>query len=590
MSATRPPTLSGTSSSSNSSLLSHAATAAVSAIGAATVTWIILRKRPQRNSQDRTSADDDSHARMLAEADAHSHNRHGMTPSQFNAAAHALVDQVTEYRSTLRDRPVRSQVQPGYLSALVPEKAPEQGESWSAIEADMERVVMPGITHWGSPRYFAYFPAYASWPSLLGEMWCSTFNTIGFSWIGSPVSTELETRCLDWLGHMLHLPPVFLHSSNSGGGGVLQGTAAEAAAVSLLAGKAKALSALLGENHSQSSADETIPKFVAYISDHTHGIIAKGAKITGISPQRVHMLRTTKADKYGLQLPAVQEAFAADIAAGLLPMHLTLTIGTTSSTAVDDVAGIAAWVRANHPSVWLHVDAAYAGSFAALPSHAHLFRGLEYVDSFSFNPHKSLLVAFDCCCLFVRARAPLLQALSLASDEAYLRNAHSAAGRVLDLKDWQLPFGRRFRSLKLWFTLRSYGVEGVRAHLQSAIDNAQRFKQHIERSNGRFQVVCEPLHFGLMCFQLVLPAQLQPPASLARRNELNERLKEACNDSGKLFFITSQLEGETILRLACNGESQHSLQDVDEAWVVIEQQAQLLFEEEGWVRAEKRRT
>jgi len=292
----------------------------------------------------------------------------------------------------------------------------------------------------------------------------------------------------------------------------------------------------------------------------------------------------------------VQAALRSDAEAGLLPAFLCLTIGTTSSTAIDDVAAIAAWVSKEFPSVWIHIDAAYAGSFAALPSHRPLFAGVELVDSLSFNPHKSLLVAFDCTCFFVRHRRALLRALSFSSDPAYLRNAATASGSVIDLKDWQLPFGRRFRSLKLWFTLRSFGARGVRRHLSSAIANATRFKEHIAATNGRYRLVCEPAHFGLVCFQLVHPAEEDccpadkgfcagtPAATLEQRNELNELLKERATASGSIFFVTTVLSGESVCRLACNGEVQHGLTDIDRAWAVIEQHRQAIWAERGWTK------
>jgi aromatic-L-amino-acid decarboxylase len=348
----------------------------------------------------------------------------------------------------------------------------------------------------------------------------------------------------------------------------------------MLAAKAKALDSLGGGNMSSEQVDETTSKLVAYISDQTHGIIAKGAKITGVPPSRVRKLPTTRENNFSLQLSTVQEALRADTAKGLIPFFICLTIGSTSSTAIDDVPAISAWIRSEFPSVFVHIDSAYAGSFAMLPEKRALFSGVEGADSFSFNPHKSMLVAFDCSCFFVRQRKYLLQALSLTNDGAYLRNVHSDSGAVVDLKDWQLPFGRRFRSIKLWFTLRSYGAVGVRRHLRSAIENAQRFREHIASSGGRFVTVCEPLHFGLMCFVLVPPEKAS--LTLEAINALNERLKEDCNNTGAIFFISTVLAGRTVLRLSCNGESQQSIHDVDAAWAVILEQTEKIWKEQGW--------
>ena len=577
--AMRPSAPSSTASADSdrtARLLSHAATAAISALTAAAATWWITTRRSQSNA----SAD---RARMLRLADAAHIAQHGMTPSEFNAAAHQLVDQITEYRATLRSRPVKSQVEPGYLAALVPASAPEEGESWSSIQPDIERVILPGMTHWGSPRFFSYFPAFASYPSLLGELLCSATNSIGFSWVGSPASTELETRCLDWVATLLDLPEEFKHSAGGGGGGCLQGTAAEAGAVAMLAAKAKALAAVLGDSPSAADVDATTNKLVAYISDQTHGIIAKGAKIIGIPTSRVRVLPTSAEHNYSLQLSTVQEAMAADVAAGLIPFFICVTIGTTSSTAIDQVESIAGWVSMQHPQCFLHIDAAYAGSFAALPELRPLFSGLRLVDSFSFNPHKSMAVAFDCSCFFVRQRVHLLKALSLANDGEYLRNAATDSGKVLDLKDWQLPFGRRFRSLKLWFTLRSYGAKGIRAHLRTAIEHARRFKQKIQADPKRWALVREPTHFGLVCFEAKVPAAAAPDAhTQSARNIYNEAIKERANATGEIFFISTMIGGVTFLRLACNGESQQNMRDVDEAWECIERVRAQIWKEKGW--------
>lgn len=415
----------GSASSSSSSFRSLLSTHALPCLLSALVGGAIAFKAAQRaaNAKEAKRAD------LVAMADAASPSQLGLTPSQFNSAAHSLVDQVTEYRATLRSRPVRAKVKPGYLKELVPQSAPEEGEPWEAIQGDIERVIMPGITHWGSPNFYAYFPAFSGYPSLLGEFMCSALNTIGFSWIGSPASTELETLVLDWIGQMCQLPKEFLHSSESGGGGCIQGTAAEAAAVALLAARSKVFDGLtLDEIESEST------RIVAYISDQTHGIVAKGCKITGVPQSRLRVLNTTQADNFSLRLETVKAAMEADEAAGLQPFFICLTIGSTSSTAIDDVRVIADWVRRRFPKVFIHIDAAYAGSFSMLDTHRHLFSGVELVDSFSFNPHKSLLVAFDCSLFYVKTRRHLLAALSLANDGAYLRNEATESGKVLDLK------------------------------------------------------------------------------------------------------------------------------------------------------------
>eukprot|EP00208_Stichococcus_sp_RCC1054_P005457 CAMPEP_0206146194 /NCGR_PEP_ID=MMETSP1473-20131121/29683_1 /ASSEMBLY_ACC=CAM_ASM_001109 /TAXON_ID=1461547 /ORGANISM="Stichococcus sp, Strain RCC1054" /LENGTH=524 /DNA_ID=CAMNT_0053542663 /DNA_START=1063 /DNA_END=2637 /DNA_ORIENTATION=+ len=476
--------------------------------------------------------------------------QHPMDAEEFRRRGYEMVDWICDYHSRVEGLPTRSQVHPGYLAPQLPAQVPAEGEPWPAIMADVERHIMPGVTHWQSPNFFAYYPANSSYPGLLGEMMSGAFNTIGFSWIGSPAATELETIMMDWLGKLLDLPEAFLSSSGTGGGGVIQGTASEAEVVVLLAARARTLAQA---GHSQ----EDQGRLVVYTSDQAHSSVQKACMISGTAHCRT--LRTNAAHHWALQADTLEAAIEEDLAAGLIPSFVTATIGTTSTCTVDDIPALAA-VCQKH-GIWLHIDGAYAGVAAALPEQRHHFAGLASCDSFSTNMHKALLTNFDCCALWVQDAEPLKKALSLTPE--FLR----AKGNALDYKDWQLPLGRRFRALKAWFVLRTYGVSGVQGYLRHHFRMAAEFAELVQ-ADPRFELSA-PQHFGLVCFH----------AKGASR-ETNAALLEAVNASGKAFLIHTELgQGDAkqfMIRMAIGGTHTQP-RHVRAAWAAIQEAADAIL-------------
>lgn len=502
----------------------------------------------------------------------------------FREKAVDLINFTVQYRRRLKDDihvdlPIRSRVSPGYLAKLVPACAPEEPENWEQIKQDLEQIIVPGITHWQSPHFYGYYPAYASYPSFLGDMLSTAFNVIGFNWIASPALTELEALTTDWLAKLMGLPYEFLSSSGKGGGAI-HGAAGEAVIVALLAAKHRALHKYEGEE-----ADNRLSKLVAYVSDQTHGICIKGCKVIGIPLRNLRTIRTQRQNKFELNPKDVQNAIEADIAAGLIPFFCCLTFGTTSSSAIDPIPILAPLCQ--RFDIFVHIDAAYGGSFLILPEYQQLLAdGLSHVDSFSLNPHKTLFTAMDCAILYVRDRFHLTNALR-TTDMEFLRNKASSEGSVVDLKDWGITFGRRFRSLKLWMVMRCYGAEGLRKRLKKTIQTAISVEGWI-KEDERFEMSAERL-FSLVCFRLKLPTQIinrlaasssSTSASLSYStssdlvslsNQLNKSLVESLNASGKLFLIDTVLDGEVTIRLATSPLTTPEV--IKRDWRVIQDEA-----------------
>ncbi|KAK9829064.1 hypothetical protein WJX72_003711 [[Myrmecia] bisecta] len=463
-----------------------------------------------------------------------------MDIEEFRRRGHEMVDFICDYHRSVEQLPVRSQVEPGYLAEILPTEAPQSGELFSAILADVASKIMPGMTHWQSPSFFAYYPANHSFPAILGELLCAGLNVVGFSWIGSPAATELETIVLDWLAKLLGLPGGFLSVTADGrpgkGGGVIQGTASEAALVCLLAARARAMVR-------RPADDQT--RLVAYTSDQAHSAIKKACMVAGVVHCR--LLPTIEQDAFALQPAVLQAAIEADLAAGLLPCFYCATVGSTSSCAVDPLRHLFGTARAHN--IWCHVDAAYAGSAAVCPELRPSFDGLELADSFSMNPHKWLLVNSDCSALWVQDAEPLKMALSLTP--VFLH----AKGNTLDFKDWQVPLGRRFRALKVWFVLRSYGAAGLQAYIRHHVRLAGWFAARV-RADERFELAAPP-RFGLVCFRLK-----------GASREQNAALLETLNVSGKLFMVHTELAGQYTLRFAL-GSTNVQQRHVEAAWQEI---------------------
>ncbi|KAL1124713.1 hypothetical protein AAG570_001336 [Ranatra chinensis] len=418
--------------------------------------------------------------------------------------------------------------------------------------ADIERVIMPGVTHWHSPRFYAYFPTANSYPAIVADMLSDAIACIGFSWIASPACTELEVVMLDWLGKMLGLPEEFLACSGGKAGGVIQGTASEATLVALLGAKARAIRQAK-EEHPDWTDYEIISKLIAYASQQAHSSVERAGLLGGVT------FRNLPTDeKFRLRGDTLQEAIQKDRDAGLIPFYVVATLGTTSSCAFDVLTEIGP--VCNKENVWLHIDAAYAGSAFICPEYRYLMEGIECADSFNFNPHKWLLVTFDCSAMWLKDPSDVINAFNV--DPLYLK--HDQQGSAPDYRHWQIPLGRRFRALKLWFVMRLYGKNHLQAHIRKQIELAHEFEALV-LSDDRFEIVAEVL-MGLVCFRLKGP------------NDLNEALLKRINGNGKIHLVPSKIKDTYFLRLAVCSRFTESA-DIVSSWQEIKQLTTLLMEE-----------
>jgi len=464
-----------------------------------------------------------------------------MDPDEFRRHAHELADWMADYLRDVGTRRVVPDVSPGSIRRSLPGSPPETAEPFELIAADFRERIMPGMTHWNHPGWFGYFPANHSPPSILAEMLVATVGAQCMSWQTSPAATELEQVVMDWLRQMLGLPGSFT--------GVIQDTASTATLVALLSARDTALAG----TGDRSAAD--LSRLTVYTSTEAHSSVAKGARLAGYGAERIRGIEVD--DAYAMQPGRLEAAIARDLAGGLVPACIVATVGTTSSTAVDPLRAVGEIARRHR--AWLHVDAAYAGAAAILPERRSCFDGVELADSLVFNPHKWLLTNFPCSAYFVRDVPALLRTFSTAP--AYLRTAHDP--EVVNYRDWGIQLGRQFRALKLWFVIRSYGLDGLRAMLRRHIALAASFRSWVEAEPGF--VVAAPSPFGLVCFRH------EPPslgADGAARDRWNQRLLERVNAPGDVYLTHTVLGGRYTLRLAI-GQWQTEESHVRRAWELI---------------------
>jgi aromatic-L-amino-acid decarboxylase len=466
-----------------------------------------------------------------------------MTPDEFRRCGRAVVDWIADYYERIESFPVLSQVRPGEVRATLPPEPPQHGEPFDEILRDVGELILPGITHWQSPNFFAYFPANASGPAILGDLLSSGLGVQGMLWATSPACTELETHVLDWMAGMLELPEKF--KSNTAGGGVIQDTASSAALCAVLAARERA-------TEYQTNETGFDRKLVAYASTQAHSSIEKAVKIAGLGRRNLRLIDVDR--DYAMRPDALAEQIRADRADGFLPCFAAATVGTTSSNAIDPLPDIGRICR--EEGVWLHVDGAMAGTAALCPEFRHLQDGLETADSYAFNPHKWMFTNFDCDCFYVADRASLIQTLSILPE--YLRNKATESGAVFDYRDWHIQLGRRFRSLKLWFVIRYYGVEGLRHHIRQHVALAQEFAGWV-RASEQFELAA-PAPLNLVCFRHV------------GGDEVNRQILEAINRTGKLYLTHTVLSGRYTLRL-CVAQTNTKARHVEAAWQRIQEAA-----------------
>lgn len=462
-----------------------------------------------------------------------------MTPEEFRRCGHDLVDWIARYLENVEQYPVLARVEPGQIRAQLPPHPPEEPEAFKALMTDVERVILPGITHWQSPNFFAFFPANNSGPSILAELLSSGFGIQGMLWLTSPACTELETHMLDWCAEMLGLPTKF--NSTGAGGGVIQDSASSASLCALLAARERAT----GYQTRRSGISK---RLIAYTSEHAHSSIEKAMNIAGLGTDNLRRLPAD--ERFAMRVDALQNAIEADLAAGLTPCFVSATVGTTSCGSVDPLAAIGQICR--RFGLWMHVDGAMAGTAALCPEFRHIHKGLEAADSYCFNPHKWMFVNFDCDCFYVADRKSLVQTLSILPE--YLRNQATEAGNVIDYRDWQIPLGRRFRALKLWFVIRHFGIRGLQERIRQHVDIAQQFAAWVQ-ADPDFELAA-PVPLNLVCFRH------------RGGDAVNQQIMDRLNRSGRLYLSHTRLADQLTLRMSI-AQADTQLHHVEQAWQLI---------------------
>jgi aromatic-L-amino-acid decarboxylase len=466
-----------------------------------------------------------------------------MTPEEFRRRGHEVVDWLAKYFERIESFPVLSRVEPGAICGLLPATPPVKGEPFEAMLKDVEKLILPGITHWQSPNFFAYFPCNNSGASILGDLLSSGLGVQGMLWATSPACTELETHMLDWLVQMLDLPQKFLSSDT--GGGVIQDTASSASLCALLAARERA-------TNFASNKRGCDGRLVAYTSTQAHSSIEKAVQIAGLGRDNLRLIEVD--EKFAMRPDALAQRIQEDRQAGLIPCFVSATVGTTSSNAIDPVPEIGRVCR--EQNIWLHVDAAMSGTAALCPEFRQIHNGLEFADSYCFNPHKWMFTNFDCDCFYVADRKALIQTLSVLPE--YLRNKATETGAVIDYRDWQIPLGRRFRSLKLWFVIRHYGVQGLQHHVREHVRLAQQFAEWVKQ-DAEFELAA-PVPLNLVCFRH------------KGGDQINQDLMDRLNRSGDLYLTQTRLNDRLTLRF-CVGQTNTQARHVERAWRRIQEEA-----------------
>lgn len=481
---------------------------------------------------------------------------HPMNHEDFRKYGHEMIEFIANfYENDIEKYPVQSQVKFGYLSELIPHYPPEKGESFENVMKDITRLIMPGITHWQHPNFYAYFPANSSYPSILGDMCSSMFNVIGFSWICSPACTELETIVLDWLGEAIRLPSIFL--SHGYGGGVIQASASDAVVCMLFAAREHFIEKGISRE-----------KLIVYLSEETHSSLMKGTRIVGFQESQVRVLVCGSDESLNGEI--LRKQIVSDIEKGLTPCFCCATIGTTNTASVDDVKSIG--VVCKEFGIYLHVDGAYLMAACLCPEYRHWLDGCENATSICWNPHKWMLTNFDCSLLYVRDRRLLTHAMEIdpeylktnINDKGSHRNVKELPDNVKEVDDddygvvkeyrnWEIPLGSRFRSLKLWFLLRVYGLESIRKYIRHHIALAEEAERML-KEDGRFEIPFERKG-GLVCFKLN-----------GHGKDMNKKLLDNLNSSGVVMMTGSEVKGIYFIRMAIGGtwtQHRHVCQAID---------------------------
>ncbi len=465
-----------------------------------------------------------------------------MDKKEFKKYGYEMVDWIADYLEEVETYPVKSQVEPGDIKELLPDSPPREGEDMESIWQDFKQDILPGITHWQHPGWFAYFPANNSPASILGELLSAGLGIQGMVWATSPAAEELEEVVMKWLRDMLGLPSEFT--------GVIQDTASTATLTALLTAREQTTNFV--------SNKEGVPENLrVYASDQTHSSIEKGVRLAGFGSD--NLVNIASDENYALSPEKLKQAIKKDREQGKRPACVVATIGTTSSTAIDPLEEIGKICE--EEDIWLHVDAAFAGTAAMLEEKQHFLAGIENVDSFVFNPHKWMLTNFDCSAYFVRKPQALIKTMSMNPE--YLKTAHD--GEVNNYRNWGIQLGRRFRALKLWFVLRDYGTEGLKKMVRKHLNLAEKFKTWIEQSEN-FELMA-PVSVSLVCFRWNNGEYSEDDL-----NEFNQKLLEKINNSGDVYLTHTELEDKFTIRLAV-GQRTTEIEHVERAWDIIQNSA-----------------
>uniref|UniRef100_A0A453TBY9 Aromatic-L-amino-acid decarboxylase n=4 Tax=Triticinae TaxID=1648030 RepID=A0A453TBY9_AEGTS len=479
-----------------------------------------------------------------------------LDPEDVRAYLHKAVDFVSDYYANVESMPVLPDVKPGYLQGELMSSPPTYSTPFDVTMKELGASVVPGMTHWASPNFFAFFPATNSAAAIAGDLIASALNTVGFTWQAAPAATEMEVLALDWLAQLLRLPATFMNRTSTGsrgtGGGIILGTTSEAMLVTLVAARDAAL------RRSGSIGVSGLPRLAVYAADQTHSTFFKACRLAGFDPANIRSIPTTAENHYELDPAKLFESMQADVDAGLVPTYVCATVGTTSSNAVDPV-GVVAEVAALF-GAWVHVDAAYAGSACICPEFRHHLNGVERVDSISVSPHKWLLTCLDCTCLYVRDARRLSD--SMETNPEYLKNDATDSGEVTDLKDMQVGVGRRFRGLKLWMVMRTYGTAKLQEHIRSDIAMAKMF-EGLVRADHRFEIVV-PRNFAMVCFRIKASGAMTEEHA----DEANRVLMKNLNKTGKAYIAHTVVGHRIVLRFAV-GSSLQEERHVRSAWELI---------------------
>ena len=469
-----------------------------------------------------------------------------MDTHAFRLLGHQMVEWIASYRERMAALPVMSPLAPGEVKRQLPSAAPVEGEGLDGILAELDRVVLPGITHWCHPGFFAYFPANADLASVLADMACSGLGAQAMSWQTSPAATEVEEVVMDWLRQMLGLSDRFT--------GVIQDTASTTTFCALLCARER--TGGFGQNRGGLQAEPA--PMVVYASDQAHSSVGKAALLAGFGKDNLRLIPTD--GQQALRLDLLEAAIARDLAEGRRPCAMVAAVGTTASTALDPVQGMAE--LAGRYGIWLHVDAAMAGSAMICPECRWMWEGVEAADSIVMNPHKWLGTGFDLSASFVRDPEHLIRVMS--TNPSYLRTEHDA--EVKNLRDWGIPLGRRFRALKLWFLLKDQGVSGLQARLRRDLEHAQWFREQVDRTPGWERLAPVPLQ--TICLRH-RPEGMTGEDELARHNLA---IADRINKSGRFYLTPAVLKGVQMIRVSI-GSAATERSHVEQLWAALNQAA-----------------